>query len=65
MNAVTRLDIEKYRCVSDKMTTEEVVITEERIQHIRDRHPLDYEKISFLYTGSNSESRLYYQRWTG
>lgn len=44
VNAVTRLDIEKYRCVSDKMTTEEVVITEERIQHIRDRHPLDYER---------------------
>ena len=44
MNAVTRLDLEKYKCVSDKTITDEVIITGERIQHILDRHPLDYER---------------------
>lgn len=44
VNAVTRLDLEKYKCVSDKTITDEVIITGERIQHILDRHPLDYER---------------------
>lgn len=41
---VTKIDIEKYQCVSDKITTDEVIITDERIQHIRDRHPNDFER---------------------
>ena len=41
---VTRLDIEKYKCVSDDIMTDEVIITDERIQHIKDRHPNDYER---------------------
>lgn len=44
VHSVTRLDIEKYRCVSENITTDEVIITEERIQHIRERHPNDYER---------------------
>ena len=38
------LDIEKYSCVSQDIQTKEVIITEERIQHIRERHPEDYER---------------------
>ena len=41
---VTRLDIEKYKCVSEDITTDEVIITDERIQHIKERHPNDYER---------------------
>ena len=41
---VTRLDVEKYKCVSEDITTDEVIITDERIQHIKDRHPNDYER---------------------
>lgn len=41
---ITRLDIDKYKCVSDKITTDEVIITDERIQHIRERHPNDFER---------------------
>lgn len=41
---VTRLDVEKYRCVSGGITTDEVIITDERIQHIKDHHPNDFER---------------------
>ena len=41
---VTRLDKEKYKCVSQDIVTDEVIITDERIRHIMDRHPNDYER---------------------
>lgn len=44
MHHITRLNIEKYKCVSEDIVTDEVVITNERIQHIRDRHPNDFER---------------------
>lgn len=51
LQTVGRIDRDKYRCITDNITTDEVIITEERIQHIRDRHPGDYEKIEpFLQT---------------
>ena len=37
------LDIETYRCVTPDIRTSEVIITDERIAHIRERHPDDYE----------------------
>ena len=43
---VTRLDKEKYRCVSQDIVTDEVIITDERIKHIMDRHPNDYERFN-------------------
>lgn len=45
MHYITRLDVEKYKCISDKITTDEVIITDERIQHIQERHPNDFDKI--------------------
>lgn len=44
VHPVAKLDIEKYKCVSENITTDEVIITDERIQHIKDRHPNDYER---------------------
>lgn len=44
MRTVGKIDIEKYRAVSDRIRTDEVVITDERIQHIKDRHPQDFER---------------------
>ena len=46
MQTVGHIDIEKYRCITDDITTDEVIITEERIQHNKQRHPGDYEKVS-------------------
>lgn len=43
---VCDLDIEKYRCVSPDIRTSEVIITDERIKHIQERHPNDYERYS-------------------
>ena len=44
VHQVTRLNVEKFKCVSEDITTDEVVITDERIQHIKDRHPNDFER---------------------
>ena len=43
---IGRIDVEKYRCVTEDIVTDEVIITTERIQHIKDRHPDDYEKFA-------------------
>lgn len=41
---ITRIDIEKYKCISDEIATDEVIITDERIRHIQERHPNDFER---------------------
>lgn len=42
MRIIGKIDIDKYRCIADAITISEVIITDERIQHIKDRHPNDY-----------------------
>ena len=44
MITIGRIDVEKYRLVSKNIVTDEVVITEERIAHIKARHPGDFER---------------------
>ena len=44
MITIGRIDIERYRVVSDDIQTDEVIVTEERIAHIKERHPNDYEQ---------------------
>lgn len=44
MHTVGRIDRKIYECITDDITTDEVIITEERIQHIVERHPNDYEQ---------------------
>lgn len=43
MHFVTRLDIKKYSCVTEGITTDEVIITDVQIQHIKERHPDAYQ----------------------
>jgi hypothetical protein len=45
VQTVGYIDVEKYRCIADNITTNEVIITSERIQHIEERHPGAFEKI--------------------
>ena len=45
MQTVGKINREIYRCIAENITTDEVVITEERIRHIRERHPGSLEKI--------------------
>lgn len=51
MVIVGKIDLDIYKCVCGDITTDEVVLTEERIAHIKERHPSDYEK----YTAYLSE----------
>lgn len=46
MGKICDLDIEKYSCVSPDIRTSEVILTEERILHIKERHPNDYQRFS-------------------
>lgn len=45
MYFVGKLNKEIFRCISKDIRTDEVIITEERIQHVNDRHPGEHEKI--------------------
>lgn len=44
VRSVGKIDRDIYKCVTDDIVTDEVIITDERIGHIKDRHPNDYEK---------------------
>ena len=46
MEFIGRIDIEKYKVVAPNIRTDEVVITDERIQHIMNNHPGDFELYS-------------------
>lgn len=48
MDKICDLDIEKYRCVSSDIRTSEVILTEERIAHIEERHPGDFQRYAGL-----------------
>ena len=43
MQAIGKIDVEKYKCVTPDITSDEVIITDERIAHIQERHPGNYE----------------------
>jgi len=44
VHTVGKIDRDIYKCVTEDIVTDEVIITDERIQHIKDRHPDDYER---------------------
>ena len=44
MHLIGRISKDIYKCVTEDLVTDEVIITDERIQHIKDRHPNDYER---------------------
>lgn len=39
-----KIDRDIYSCITEDIVTEDVIITEERIEHIKERHPNDYER---------------------
>lgn len=41
---VGKIDIPTYSVISPNIRTDEVIITNERIEHIRERHPNDFER---------------------
>lgn len=41
---IGKIDKEIYKCITDDITSNEVIITEKQVEHIKVRHPNDYEK---------------------
>jgi hypothetical protein len=44
MHFVGKIDLNIYRCITSDIVTDEVIITDERIGHIKERHPNDFER---------------------
>ena len=44
MQYIGKIDREIYQCVTKDIVTEDVIITDEQITHIKERHPKDYER---------------------
>ena len=44
IHKIGKLDKSMYSCITKNMVTDEVIITDERIKHIKERHPNDFEK---------------------
>ncbi len=41
-----KIDREIYKCITEDIVTDEVIITDTQIRHIKERHPNDYERFS-------------------
>ena len=50
MHIVGKIDKEIYKCITDDIVTEDVIITDNQIKHIRERHPNDYEKFAEYFS---------------
>lgn len=46
VHTVGKIDREIYKCITDDIVTDEVIITDNQIKHIKERHPNDYERFS-------------------
>lgn len=44
MYFIGKIDRNVFRCVTEDIVTDEVIITDERIRHIKEKHPQDYER---------------------
>lgn len=48
MYHIDKIDKEKFKLITKDITTDEVILTEKQIDHIKQRHPNDYERY-FVY----------------
>lgn len=44
VHSVGKIDKDLYKCITEDIVTDEVIITDNQIQHILERHPDSYEK---------------------
>lgn len=49
VHSIGTLDREIYKCITDDIVTDEVIITDNQIQHIKERHPNDYERFASYF----------------
>ena len=45
MYSIGKINQKIYKCITEDISTEEVIITDNQIQHIKDRHPEAYNKV--------------------
>ncbi len=58
MFIVAQIDLEIYKCISEIITTTEVIMTDERVSHVKKKHPNDYEAF-FGYVKESLENPDY------
>lgn len=46
MHIIGKIDITLYSCITADIVADEVIITNERIQHIKEHHPGDFERLA-------------------
>ena len=44
MHSVGKINRDIYKCITENIVTDEVIITDERIEHIEQGHPGDYRR---------------------
>ena len=45
MYSIGKINQKIYKCITEDIVTDEVIITDNQIQHIKDRHPNTYDKV--------------------
>lgn len=55
MHIIGKINKNIYKCVTEDITTEEVIITDNQINHIKNRHPNDYENFSSYFSNILSD----------
>ena len=59
MYVVGNLNLNIFNCIFDGIDGTEVIITEERIKHIQERHPTDFENICNTWKRSSRNPITY------
>ena len=49
MYQLGKIDISIYRCVTDNIATDELIITKKQIEHILQRHPKDFKNAQDIF----------------
>lgn len=45
VHSIGKIDRKIYKCITEDIVTDEVIITDERIDHVKARHPKDFEEV--------------------
>ncbi|MCD8157970.1 MAG: hypothetical protein LUD77_03470, partial [Clostridiales bacterium] len=46
MYIIGKIDRNIYKCITEDIVTDEVVLTDKQLRHIKERHPNDYERFA-------------------
>ena len=44
LHLIGKIDKEIYKCITEDILTDEVIITDRQVEHIKERHPNDFEQ---------------------